>query len=172
MHFQKKKLQNRHKLCIFNMTLFAYDYLFEQQGNSHDEYPWTKALPIKGHDMIIVHHLGQLSQDSENLWKGQPTWGKSPSESLGALDDQTKIFWWYDNMTLLTVTTPCILSTDIVEKNTTHNQRPTRLTHLGKIRDENEKICTPGKSKTWKGGLGKNGYPGGLKNRKGGPGKS
>ena len=35
-----------------------------------------------------------------------------------------------------------------------------------------EKICTPGKSKTWKGSLDKNGYPGGLKTRKGGPGKS
>ena len=77
-------------------------------------------------------------------------------------------------------------SVDIVEKNTMHNQRPARLTHLGKnkgfpanqkgsgkkIRDESEKICTPGKSKTWKGGLGKNGYPDGLKTRKGGPGKN
>ena len=42
----------------------------------------------------------------------------------------------------------------------------------GLSEDENEKICTPDKSKTWKGGLGKNGYPGGLKTRKGGPGKS
>ena len=66
-----------------------------------------------------------------------------------------------------------------------HNQRPARLTGLGKnkgfpanqkgsgkIRDENEKICTPDKSKTWKGDLGKKGYPGGLKTRKGGPGKN
>ena len=36
MHFQK--LQDRHKLCILDMTLFAYDYLFEQHRNSHDEY--------------------------------------------------------------------------------------------------------------------------------------
>ena len=34
------------------------------------------------------------------------------------------------------------------------------------------KNCTPGKSKTRKGGLGKKGYPGGLKTIKGGPGKS
>ena len=56
--------------------------------------------------MIIVYHLGQLSQDSENLSKGQPAWGKSPYGSLGALDDQTKIFWWYSNTMLPTVTTP------------------------------------------------------------------
>ena len=59
--------------------------------------------------MTIVHHLGQLGQDSENLSKGQPARGKSPSGSLGALDDQTKIFWWYGNTALLTVTTSCIL---------------------------------------------------------------
>ena len=67
-----------------------------------------------------------------------------------------------------------------------HNQRPARLSALGKnkgfpvnqkgsgkkIRDKNEKICTPGKSKTWKGGLGKKGYPDGPKTRKGGPGKN
>ena len=63
--------------------------------------------------MIIVHHLGQLSQDSENLSKGQPAWGKSPSGSLGELYDQTKIFWWYGNATLLTGAPPY---TDIVEK--------------------------------------------------------
>ena len=53
-----------------------------------------ETLSIKGHGMIIVHHLGQLSQDSENLSKGQPAWGKSPSGSPGAsrqriLPDQT-----------------------------------------------------------------------------------
>ena len=76
-------------------------------------------------------------------------------------------------------------SMDIVEKNIAHNQRPARLTHLGKNKGfpanqkgsgKNKgwkwKIHTPGKSKTWKGGLGKNGYPGELKTRKGGPGKS
>ena len=45
-----------------------------------------KTLPIKGHDMIIVHYLGQSSQDSRNLSKCQIARGKSPSESLGALD--------------------------------------------------------------------------------------
>ena len=44
-----------------------------------------KTPPIKGHGMIITHHLGQLSQDSENLSKGQPARGKSSPESLGAL---------------------------------------------------------------------------------------
>ena len=33
--------------------------------------------------MIIVRHLGQLSQDSENLSKGQPAWGKSHLDHLG-----------------------------------------------------------------------------------------
>ena len=40
-----------------------------------------------------------------------------------------------------------------------------------KIRDKMKRICTPGKSKTRKGGLGKKGYPGGLKTRKGDPAK-
>ena len=60
--------------------------------------------------MTIVHHLGQLSQDSENLSKGQVAWGKSPPESLGAsqqriLPDQTLS----GGMTLLTGATPYIL---------------------------------------------------------------
>ena len=42
----------------------------------------------------MVHHLGQSSQDSENLSKANIAWGKSPPESLGAsqqriLPDQT-----------------------------------------------------------------------------------
>ena len=92
MHFQN--LQDRHKLCIFDITLFAYDYLFEQQGISHDEYLVNKSTSNQGAGMTIVHHLGQLSQDSENLSKGQPAWGKSLPESLEAsqqriLPDQT-----------------------------------------------------------------------------------
>ena len=38
--------------------------------------------------MTIVHHLGQLSQDPENLSKGQKAWGKSLLESLGALQQR------------------------------------------------------------------------------------
>ena len=69
LHFQK--LQNRHKLCILKITLFAYDHLFEQQRNSHDEYLVNKNLFNKkgitssgknisnqGADITIVHHLG------------------------------------------------------------------------------------------------------------------
>ena len=76
MHFQN--LRDRHKLCIFNITLFAYDFLFEQQENSHDEYLVNKSTSNQGAGMAIVHHLGQLSQDSENLSKCQITRGKSP----------------------------------------------------------------------------------------------
>ena len=76
--------------------MFAYDYLFEQQRNSHDEYLVNKDL-LKDHlkwkntsnqwaDMIIVRHLGQSSQDSRNLSKYQIARGRSPSESTGALD--------------------------------------------------------------------------------------
>ena len=45
-----------------------------------------KTLPTKGNGMIIVHHLGKSSQDSRNLSKCQIARGRSPSESLGALD--------------------------------------------------------------------------------------
>ena len=38
--------------------------------------------------MSIVYHLGQLSQDPENLSKGQKAWGKSLPESLGALQQR------------------------------------------------------------------------------------
>ena len=38
--------------------------------------------------MTIVHHLGQLSQDPENLSKGQKAWGKSLPESLGAIQQR------------------------------------------------------------------------------------
>ena len=48
MHFQK--FQDGQKLCILKITLFAYDYLFKQQGNLHDEYPVNKnLLNKKGH---------------------------------------------------------------------------------------------------------------------------
>ena len=83
MHFQK--LQDRHKLCISDMTLLAYDYLFEQHRSSHEEYLVNKRTSNQGADMIEVRHLGQLSQDLENLSKCQIARGRSPSESLGAL---------------------------------------------------------------------------------------
>ena len=60
-------------------------FLFEQQRNSHEEYLVNKSTSNQGADVIIVHHLGQLGQDSENLSKGQPAWGKSPSGSLGGI---------------------------------------------------------------------------------------
>ena len=62
-------------------------FLFEQQRNSHEEYLVNKKhFQPKGRGMIIVHHLGQSSQDLGNISKGQPAWGNSPPESLGALD--------------------------------------------------------------------------------------
>ena len=36
----------------------------------------------------MVYHLGQSSQDPENLSKGQKAWGKSLPESLGALQQR------------------------------------------------------------------------------------
>ena len=39
--------------------------------------------------MIMVYHLGQLSQDPENLSKGQKAWGKSLPESLGEIQPRT-----------------------------------------------------------------------------------
>ena len=92
-----------------------------------------ETFPIKGHDMIMVYHLEQLSQDSKNLSKGQTARGKPPSESLGGIERS--------NEDLLVVgqrnTTDSdnslhSESVDIVEENTTHNRRPARLTHLGK----------------------------------------
>ena len=82
MHFQN--LRDRHKLCIFNITLFAYDFLSDQQENSHDEYLVNKSISNQGADMTMVYYLGQSNQDSENLSNAKIAWGKSPPESLGA----------------------------------------------------------------------------------------
>ena len=117
--------------------------------------------------------------------------GKSPPESLGALDmissdksgtiKHLLVAWQHYWQWQL----PALWERGHSQKNTMHIQRPARSTGLGKNKGfpvnqkgsgKNKglkwKICTPGKSKTWKGGLGKNGYPGGLKTRKGGPGKN
>ena len=67
MQFQN--IQDGHRLCIFNITLFAYDFLFEQQGNSHNESLMNKSISDQGADPIMVYHLGQSNQDSENLSK-------------------------------------------------------------------------------------------------------
>ena len=100
-----KKLQDRHKFCIVKIILFAYDYLFEQQRNSHDEYLMDKNLLNKRvisngkstskqgawHDHCPSSRAVK-SRFGESL-KCQIARGRPPSGSLGALDDQTKIFW-------------------------------------------------------------------------------
>ena len=86
MHFQN--LQDRHRLCIFNITLFAYDFLFEQHRNSYDECLMNRSTSNQGADMTMVHYLGQSNQDSENLSKGQKAWGKPLPEPLGALQQR------------------------------------------------------------------------------------
>ena len=50
-----KKLQDRHKICILKITLFAYDCLFEQHRNSHEEYPVNKSTSNPGarHDHCL-----------------------------------------------------------------------------------------------------------------------
>ena len=62
--------------------------MFEQQGNSHDEYLVNKSTSNQGADMVMVYYLGQSNQDSENLSKGQIAWGKSLLGSLGELQQR------------------------------------------------------------------------------------
>ena len=52
-----QNLQDRHKLCIFDIILFAYDRLFEQQGNSHDECLMNRSTSNQG----ARHDHGQSS---------------------------------------------------------------------------------------------------------------
>ena len=79
---------------------------------------------------------------------------------------------------------PHPVNADIV-KNTMHNQRPARLSGLGKNKGfpTNQKGSGKNKGCKWKKlytrqvenlkrRLGKKGYPGGLKTQKGGPGKN
>ena len=69
MHFQN--LQDRHRLCIFNITLFAYDFLFEQQGNSHEKYLMNKSTSNQGarHDHCpssgAVKSIQRISQKAK-----------------------------------------------------------------------------------------------------------
>ena len=86
MHFQN--LQDRHKLCIFDITLFAYDYLFEQQGNSHDEYLVNKSTSNQGARHDHGPPSGAIQSRFGESLKGQIAWGKSPPESLGALQQR------------------------------------------------------------------------------------
>ena len=133
MHFQK--LQNRHKLCIFNITSFAYDFLFEQHKSSYDECLMDKSSSNQEAGMIIVHHLGQSNQDSENLSKAKQPGANLCLSHFGALQqrilpDQTSsggMEKYFQQGQL-----PTFPEHGHSRKNTTHNQRPTRLTYLGK----------------------------------------
>ena len=86
MHFQN--IQDRHKLCIFDITLFAYDFLLEQQENSHEEYLVNKRTPNQGaqhdHGPIIWGSPIKIRRISQR----KIAWGKSPPESLGAFQQQ------------------------------------------------------------------------------------
>ena len=150
MHFQK--LQDRHRLCIFNITLFAYDFLFEQQGNSHEKYLVNKSTSNQGADMSMVHYLGQSNQGSENLSKA-----KKPGENLclshlGHSNNESCLIKyllvaWQSASNRGNSLHP--ESMDIVEKSTTHNQRPARLTHLGKNKGFPTNQKGSGKMKGW-----------------------
>ena len=69
--------------AFFDITLFAYDFLFEQQGNPHDECLMNRSTSNQGarHDHGPSSGAAQ-SRFGESL-KGQIAWGKSPPDSLG-----------------------------------------------------------------------------------------
>ena len=113
MHFQK--LQDRHKLCIFNITLLAYDYLFEQHRSSHDECLMNKSTSNQGawHDhcpssgavksrfeesLKRPTSLGQIS-----IWI---TWG------IGRSNEHLLVAWQHNNRGISLHSE----SVDIVEK--------------------------------------------------------
>ena len=146
--------------------------------------------PKKPGANLCLSHLGHSSNESctirhlLTIWRHHQPGANLRLGHLGALDNQTKIFWWHDK-TILTGATLYILKARTWSKNTTQNQRPARLTHLGKNKGFPANQKGSGKNKGWiwknlytrqvenlKRRLGKNGYPGGLKTRKGGPGKS
>ena len=109
MHFQN--LQDRHKLCIFNITLFAYEFLFEQHRSSHDECLMNKSTSNQGAWHDYCPSSGEIQSRFGESLKGQIAWGKSPPKSLGAFQQRIspdQIFWWHDK-TLLTEATPYIL---------------------------------------------------------------
>ena len=83
LHFQK--LQDRHKLCIFNITLFAYDFLFEQQGNSHNESLMNESISNQGAWHDYCPSSGAVKSRSRESLKRPKAWGKSPPESLGGI---------------------------------------------------------------------------------------
>ena len=74
MHFQN--LQDRHKLCIFDITLFAYDFLFEQHRNSHDEcLNEQKHFQLRGRRDYCPSSGAIKSRFGESL-KGQNSLGQ------------------------------------------------------------------------------------------------
>ena len=131
----KKNLQDRHKLCIFNITLFAYDFLFEQYRSLHDECLMNRSTSNQGawHDYCpssgaVQSRFGESLKRPTSLGQISTwvTWG-IPTTNLARSD----IFWWHDR-TLLTGATPLLSENGHSRKNTTHNQRPARLICLGK----------------------------------------
>ena len=81
MHFQN--LQDRHKLCVFNITLFAYDFLFEQHKNLHDESLMNRSTSNQGAWHDHGPSSGAIQSRFGESLQGQIAWGKSPPESLG-----------------------------------------------------------------------------------------
>ena len=94
--------------------------------------------------MITVHHLGQLSQDSENLSEAHQLGANIHLSHLEHSDNESCLIrhllvaWQNTSNRGNSLHSE---SVDIVEKNTAHNQRPARLTHLGKNKGflENQK---------------------------------
>ena len=111
--------------------------------------------------MTIVHHLGQLSQDSRNLPKFQVARGKSPSESIGALDMNSR-----NESCMIKRRSSGSMATQPYrqwhlstswgnghsQKNITHNQRPARSTGQGKNKGfpANQKGSGKNKERKWK----------------------
>ena len=50
-----------------------------------------ETLPIKGHDMIMVHHLGQSNQDSENLSKANQPGANLHLSHLGHFNNKSRL---------------------------------------------------------------------------------
>ena len=86
MHFQN--FRNRHKLCIFNITLFAYDFLFEQHRNSHNESLMNRSISNQGAWHDYCPSSGAVKSISRESLKRPKAWGKSLLESLGALQQR------------------------------------------------------------------------------------
>ena len=157
MHFQN--LQDRHKLCIFNITLFAYDFLFEQHRNSHDECLMNRSTSNQGARHDHCPSSGAVKSRFKESLKMPNSQGQISAWVTWAIGHEFQQRILHDQTSSGSMATQHYRQWHLLtswerghswKKNTTHNQRPARSTGLGKNKGFPANQKGSGKNKGWK----------------------